>query len=526
MAIFSQEQVQKVLNAYNPWWNLGKIPNNYVEDIKRIGYYEAKKVLDSKDIKRFVILSGARRVGKTTIIYQLINDLLEKGVNEKNILYVSLDNPILKFGTLDKIMETYIENISPKGEIYVFFDEIQYSKDWNSWLKVFYDQKKDWKIVATGSASPLIDKGATESGVGRWITITIPTLSFYEYCMLVYKTDELELDEFINKLLELPNEEKKNISVKDSVLQIKEYIEKNMSIVSRIKQKIPKDFSITKMEKMKTEELGNLINILEPIKESFNRYLIIGGFPELVLSEDDRNAQKILREDIVDKVLKRDLPELFNVRNISVLEKVFLYLCFESSNIINFTSMGQDLEGVSIPTLQDYIKYLESANLIYISEPINLLGTKLLKNKPKIYVVDSAIRNAVLMKDDSLTNPTEMGYIVETAVYRHMQTYMKNVTGNIGYYRDRENNKEIDIVTNSVKENMYIEVKYREKANIKNDNPIYTKAGKNDRLFIITKSSDDYGIVTLENKKKLVRIPAYVFLFLVGLEEMNKIDKE
>ena len=141
-------------------------------------------------------------------------------------------------------------------------------------------------------------------------------------------------------------------------------------------------------------------------------------------------------------------------------------------------------------------------------------------------MVDSAIRNAVLMKDDSLTNPTEMGYIVETAVYRHMQTYMKNVTGNIGYYRDRENNKEIDIVTNSVKENMYIEVKYREKANIKNDNPIYTKAGKNDRLFIITKSSDDYGIVTLENKKKLVRIPAYVFLFLVGLEEMNKIDKE
>ena len=153
------------------------------------------------------------------------------------------------------------------------------------------------------------------------------------------------------------------------------------------------------------------------------------------------------------------MPELFNIRNISVLEKVFLYLCFESSNIINYSTMSQTLEGVSLPTLQDYIKYLQKANLIYISEMINNTGTKILKSNPKIYIVDSAIRNAVLMKDNVLIDATEMGYVVETAVYRHVYTYMQNKTGNIGYYREKDKDKEIDIVTESVKENMYIEVK-------------------------------------------------------------------
>ena len=87
--------------------------------------------------------------------------------------------------------------------------------------------------------------------------------------------------------------------------------------------------------------------------------------------------------------------------------------------------MSKDLEGVTVPTIQDYIKYLEDANLIYISEQLNAKGAKQLKGKPKIYIADSALRNAVLMKEDVLTDATEMGYIVETAVYRHIYTYIQ-----------------------------------------------------------------------------------------------------
>ena len=218
------------------------------------------------------------------------------------------------------------------------------------------------------------------------------------------------------------------------------------------------------------------------------------------------------------------MPELFGIRNISVLEKVFLYLCFESSNIINYSSMSQDLEEVTVPTIQDYVKYLESANLIYISEQLNATGAKVLKGKPKIYIADSALRNAVLMKEDILTDATEMGYIVETAVYRHLYTFIQNTTGNIGYYREIKNGKEIDIVTNSVKENMYVEVKYREDSTVKKDNPIYQKKDVNDRLFIITKNVNDYSIMKLDSGKKIVRIPAFVYLYLLGLEEIRNIE--
>lgn len=522
MSIFSEEEVLKVLNIYNPWWKIGELPKDYIQKMKRLAFYDVKDILMKSDIRRFVVLSGARRVGKTTILYQLIDELLNHGVNEKNIVYMSLDNPILKFGSLDKILEIYVQNISPKGEIYIFLDEIQYSTEWNSWLKVFYDQNINWKIVATGSASPLIDKGVSESGVGRWITITVPTLSFYEYCKLINKEDKLTGKTVFEIINNMPQKLVKEILKAQGTDSITEILSRYESRLVKIEEKIPKDFSITKLQDIDTKKLKEIVGLLDSVKEDFARYLTIGGFPELALSKNDRNAQRILREDIVDKVLKRDMPELFNIRNISVLEKVFLYLCFESSNIINYSTMSQTLEGVSLPTLQDYIKYLQKANLIYISEMINNTGTKILKSNPKIYIVDSAIRNAVLMKDNVLIDAIEMGYVVETAVYRHVYTYMQNKTGNIGYYREKDKDKEIDIVTESVKENMYIEVKYRENPEVKKDNPIYTRTGDSDRLFIITKNSEDCEVAQLENGKRLVKIPAYAFLYLIGLEEARK----
>lgn len=532
MAIFDEEQVLKILNAYNPWWKNAQIPKDYLKEMKRTAYYEAERILTNKSVRRFIVLSGARRVGKTTILYQLIQKLLEKGINEKNIIYLTLDNPILKFGTLDKIMEIYINNFAVDGQIYIFLDEIQYATDWNNWLKVFYDQNKNWNVVATGSASPLIEKGITESGVGRWKTITVPTLSFYEYCKLIDENQEVNVDDIMQGMKKLPEDTRAKLNSKDLNSEkrydflkviINNIIEEYKN-VERINKEIPKDFSVKDLEKMEEEELARIINALEPMKKYFNRYLTLGGFPELALSKDDKLAQRILREDIVDKVLKRDMPELFGIRNISILEKVFLYLCFESSNIINYTTMSQNLEGVTVPTVQDYVKYLENANLIYISEQLNASGTKLLKGKPKIYVADSALRNAVLMKDDVLTDATEMGYIVETAVYRHMYTYIQNTTGEIGYYRDGKVDKEIDIITNSVKENMYVEVKYREDTTIKKDNPIYQRTDEKDRLFVITKKIDDYSITKLENGKKIVRIPAFAYLYLLGLEEIRNIE--
>ena len=92
MNIFPEEEILKFFDTYNPWWKTGMVKKSDLQNIKRISFYKAKETFLDSDIRRFVLLSGARRVGKTTIMYQLINELLNKGVNEKNIFYVSLND--------------------------------------------------------------------------------------------------------------------------------------------------------------------------------------------------------------------------------------------------------------------------------------------------------------------------------------------------------------------------------------------------------------------------------------------------
>lgn len=116
-------------------------------------------MLTHKSIRRFAVLSGARRVGKTTIMYQIMDTLINEGINPKNILYVSFDNPIVKLVSTEEVLSVY-ESLYPiTGTKYIFFDEIQYTDNWELWMKVIYDGRKDICMMATGSASPILEKG-------------------------------------------------------------------------------------------------------------------------------------------------------------------------------------------------------------------------------------------------------------------------------------------------------------------------------------------------------------------------------
>lgn len=133
---------------------------------KRFAFYEAMKRLNQTDIRRTVVLTGTRRVGKTTIQYQMIEALLQSGVPPQKIVFISMDHPMLKLSAMNEILECYHENIYPEQDVYYFFDEIQYAQDWDKWLKAIYDMQPDTKMVATGSASPVLVKGSQESGAG------------------------------------------------------------------------------------------------------------------------------------------------------------------------------------------------------------------------------------------------------------------------------------------------------------------------------------------------------------------------
>jgi predicted AAA+ superfamily ATPase len=185
LTITSSENILRILYSYNPWWREGYFPQDLSKPVKRMAYYKLVNLLNHPTIRRYLILSGARRVGKTTILYQLIESLLRDKVHPKKILYVSFDHPLFKLCSFDQILSLYELNINQSEEAYVFLDEIQYASDWDRWLKVYYDTKPKWKVVATGSASPELIEGVKESGVGRWTVVSVPTLSFYEFCEIL-----------------------------------------------------------------------------------------------------------------------------------------------------------------------------------------------------------------------------------------------------------------------------------------------------------------------------------------------------
>lgn len=476
MAITSKEGILKVLAAYNPWWKTGGVSPKQAKTYKRFAFHEAMKRLEQTNLRRTVIITGTRRVGKTTIQYQMIQALLEKGVAPQKIVFVSMDHPMLKLSGFDDVLECYHENVYADQDVYYFFDEVQYAQDWDKWLKTIYDIQPDTQVVATGSASPALMKGSQESGAGRWSVIQVPTMSFYEYCEL------LDVD----------------------------------------RPQLPENMKITPMLRMTQQQRARIMMQLSKVQNHFNRYLQVGGFPELALADNDIMAQQIMREDVVDKVLKRDLPSLYNIRNATELERIFLYLCNVSSEIVSIEAIAKELSGVSRPTVENYIQYLESANLIYQSWPVDMAGKKVLKARPKIYIADAAIRNAVLMDDSLLSDPVEMGKIVETAVYKHVAAFYYQQATSVGYFRGGKKGKEIDIVVDyPVAANILIEVKYREGAPIPDDDAIAELCEEASAAIIVTKSASDFGVHNTKCGKDMLRIPAFAFLYLLGHAEKH-----
>lgn len=477
MSIANAENILKLIYSYNPWWRTGRIPNEYSKPTKRFAFYEALKLIQHSDIRRVAILSGARRVGKTTMLYQIMNTLIEQGVDPKKILYVSFDHPLFKFCKFDDILSVYETNISADNEIYFFFDEIQYAESWDVWLKVLYDTKPSCKIAATGSASPVLAQGASESGVGRWSVIPVPTLSFYEYCELINAPEKPELSG---------------------------------------------DIKPTGLVSLPVYKQNDIINSLAPMQKHFYRYLAVGGFPELAISKDEYYAQRMLREDVVDKVIKRDIPTLFNIRNAVILEKTFLYLCYHSSSVISIETICKEV-GMSRETVENYIDFLSKANLIYISEPVDMSGKKVLKAKPKIYVSDAAIRNAVLMLDDVITDPVEMGVMVETAVYKHMAAFYFREKTRVGYFRKTGGSaKEIDVIVEFPRGKILVEVKYREMPDIsKKDAIVEYIDEKTVGAIIVTKNPTDFGTLPFNTRVPIMKIPAHAFLYLLGHAEKH-----
>ncbi|MCL5987107.1 MAG: ATP-binding protein [Actinobacteria bacterium] len=159
----------------NPWWENKKIDLG----IKRELYLE--RINQHLDNKYILLITGIRRVGKTTLIRQIIDKLINKGISPKQILYFLLDSPKVAGYTLEQIINEYltIHDFSINDKVYVFFDEIQFFDNWEQQIKELYDLR-NMKFVISGSSSLLLSKNL-HFLTGRNIKFDIHPLTYKEF---------------------------------------------------------------------------------------------------------------------------------------------------------------------------------------------------------------------------------------------------------------------------------------------------------------------------------------------------------
>jgi uncharacterized protein len=321
---------------------------------------------------------------------------------------------VLKLAGIDAVLKAWrVREPRIDGSEYIFLDEAQFIRDWGTWVKHQIDFNKQRRIIFTGSAMPLVE-AEQESGVGRWHTMRLTTLSFYEYLQI--------------KQLQLPE--------------------------------LPPLKSRTELFDWSQAQFYRTQEIAASYVGHFHEYLIRGGFPQTAQVESITQAQRLLREDIIDKVLKRDMTALFGVRRILDLEHTFLYLCMHDGGLINISDLSSSLE-VKRPTAQHFIELLEACHLIYRLPPFGY-GKDVLKGRFKIYLDDAAIAPAIMLKGKSIIDdPAALGVATETAVFKHLfaRYYAQNVR--FTYWRGKQD-REVDLVAEVGGQFIPFEVKYRD----------------------------------------------------------------
>ena len=166
------------LHYFNPWWKDGSVPPLLLGKERKIFH----EILASLETRQMIVLTGLRRVGKTTLMYQTINELLKRGVSPYHIFYFSFDEYRQDFADLIKQYEIQtLRGDFAKTKLYVFMDEIQKLPDWTSKLKLLYDLNPECKIFLSGSAQIMLWKGARESLAGRFFEFQVSPLDFEEY---------------------------------------------------------------------------------------------------------------------------------------------------------------------------------------------------------------------------------------------------------------------------------------------------------------------------------------------------------
>ncbi len=335
-------------------------------------------------------------------MYQTVRNLIDDGFPTDKIWWIRLDHPLLMNVPLGNLVEEVVKNGSARGEPVLFLDELAYAKDWDKWLKSFYDDNLPVKIVATSSAASALKK-KSESGVGRWNEHLLAPYLLGEYLDLAGLSADIKPSENLRLTVE--------------------------SVLS-----------------------GSIFDVMaKQMKSSRRKLLLSGGFPELLSNnlgggESDfvLKSQRTLRLDAVERAIYKDIPQSFGIDNPMLLERLLYTLTGNIAGVLSPSNIMSDL-GMSQPTFERYVSYLERAFLIFTLTNYSGSENKVQRRGRKLYFVDGAVRNAALYRGLSLLeNVDELGLLLENMVATHLRALSFQTVFQLYYWRDGRN--EVDFI--------------------------------------------------------------------------------
>ena len=408
----SDQEINSRLREENPWWIDGAgIDRDFAAFPRRAYLQPFIRLLRQDGPQRALLLLGPRRVGKTILVFHSIDDLLQRKVAGRDILYISLETPTFFGQSLESLVRQFQKMFErPAGTpLFVFFDEIQYLKGWEVHLKSLVDSFRGIQFVATGSAAAALKHKSAESGAGRFTEYVLPPLTFFEYLRFIGSEDAL----------------------------------------------IVHDGDPDDVGRFRARDIHGL-------NDAFVNYVNFGGYPEAVFSETVRkNPRRYIKSDIIDKVLLRDLPSLYGIADVQELNSLFNTVAYNSAQEISVENLSQS-SGVSKPTIAKYLEYLEAAFLIKRLRRIDENAARFRKAMTfKVYLTNSTMRSALFAPLDA--DDAAMGHMVETAVFSqwlHNASYIES----LHYARWKKGEVDLVSLDATQRPRFAVEVKWSDRA--------------------------------------------------------------
>ncbi len=348
--------------------------------------------------KEFSIITGARQTGKSTLLRQVENLCKEEDIP---VVFLNLENKSI----LEELNENPLNLLKflPVSEkrIVVMVDEVQYLDDPSSFLKLLYDEHADKiKIVATGSSAFYIDSRFKDSLAGRKRIFRLHTCSFDEYLELSGKTDLLD--------------------EKNRVVQV-------------------------------ADAKSTLIDYL---RIEWEEYMLYGGYPA-VITEPDKQEKISRLKEIRDSFVKRDIQES-GVQNENAFYQLFRILAGQTGNLVNINEISSVLR-IKNDTVVNYISVMRKCFHIALISPFFRNLRKELIKMPKVFLMDTGLRNCLLDNFQPLSMRADKGELWENTVFRLFAG--KYDIDSIRYWRTSSGN-EIDFVLPDISTPIAVEAKF------------------------------------------------------------------